>query len=923
VIRLAARRLWTRRLQALAPLIALLAATLGFQAVLVSARSTQSHVQGVIAANWNPPYDLLVRPESLVTGLKAGDHLAEPNYLESAQGGISMAQVQTVRGVPAVSVAAPAGVVVVDFLYAIDYTIDVAKLPQTDDLSLYRVTTSFTTDGGVSHIPGRDGPKYLLVKGSGPNFVRASENFATGERMTLDGYTFECTDAMDCYAPAALQSPSVGKPFPWTRMYSGTLYPYENMISVPIVAVDPVSENALSGIDSCMTSGRLLTNADPVVMSPTDSELHPSTIPVLMNATPGFDETVHATVEAAADPLAKIAPRLSTLPLSDTFYRSTDLSVATLNSLGLSFRPVTQFDMSLNTAWAGANGLGLSNEGPFNPSANPAQDTLTRVKYLGAVPNLSAAQTNQALTDPSATYYRYGQSGSFEFQDNPTDESVDTPFRALKRLTEASGGFVTKSPFHNFNILGKYNANCVSKKSSLYSSAFDLYSYPKTVMPNGQLMRPNAGISNFVATMPLLMTNLAGGAYFSDPHRFADGKGDAFLSVIRVKVSGTDTPGPASQTRLEQVAAEIHRRTGLSVDIIKGSSTETMSIQLDAGLFGRPTMAVQQDWLAENVAINFYNAINSTTVVMSVVVAAVAVLLTMQTTYATVRRRRGELVLLRAIGWPSWRLALLMEFEVIGLGVIVALVALLAAAFMILVNHPGGGIEAGILLAAPAAILLTALAGAGPALTASRTRPLAALRGPGRLRRRRRRLIRGPFSLGIREALTTWRWQTLLGALATAVGALFLGAVLAIIHDFHTSLDSTALAQQLSNEVGPFDVLLGVLAVALGATTAVSVVLVATRERLPHFATLRALGWSRVKVAQVVAGQAIAVGLLGGVLGVIALSILANRVKTGIALTITSQLSPLLLGLATGVAAAVGAVRLVYRRVIVTVLRVG
>ena len=295
----------------------------------------------------------------------------------------------------------------------------------------------------------------------------------------------------------------------------------------------------------------------------------------------------------------------------------------------------------------------------------------------------------------------------------------------------------------------------------------------------------------------------------------------------------------------------------------------------------------------------------------------------MQTTYATVRRRRGELVLLRAVGWPSWRLALLMELEVSTLGVLVALVALVVGGAVLLATHPGGGVEAAVLLAAPAAIVLTVVAGAGPALIAARTRPLAALRSPGRLRRRRRRPVRGPFSLGIREALTTWRWQTLLGALATAVGALFLGAVLAILHDFQTSLDSTALAQQLADEVGPFDVLLGVLAVALGVVTAVSVVLVATRERLPHFATLRALGWSRVKVAQVVAGQAISVGLLGGVLGVIALTIVANRVRTGIALTWSSQVSPLLMGVATGVAAAVGAVRLVYRRVVVTVLRVG
>ncbi len=73
------------------------------------------------------------------------------------------------------------------------------------------------------------------------------------------------------------------------------------------------------------------------------------------------------------------------------------------------------------------------------------------------------------------------------------------------------------------------------------------------------------------------------------------------------------------------------------------------------------------------------------------------------------------------------------------------------------------------------------------------------------------------------------------------------------------------------------------------------------------------LGWSPVNAARAVAGQALAVGVLGEMLGVIALTVLAQRVKTGIVLTLTSQLSPLALGAATGVAAAVGAVRLVYR----------
>lgn len=903
MIRLAVRRLWTGRLQAFAPLIALLAATVGFQVVLVSARASQSHVQGVIAANWNPPYDLLVRPPSLVTGLAPGDHLIRPNYLDSAQGGVTMAQVATVRATAGVSVAAPVGVVAVDVLSGNDYSIDVAALPHTSDLNIYRVSTTFTTDGGSSTIAGQnDSNRFIVVQGSKPPYVTIPGSLTGYTIIDILGAKIGCV--LWCFT-APSRVPATSAP-PYHPPWGGDRFPFEALMTTPIVAVDPAAESALSGLDRCLVAGRNLITADGVTLSRDRTpDGTPSTIPILVNARPGFDDRFHVTVEAADSTAPLVSSLIGGKPGPREAVPGFPRSV--LENV-LTYHKVADFSSDLNQAWNGSAGIGFLHGGTLYPSATVAVDTLGPVTYRGTAPNL-VAQTSSVVSGYDA--YTGLQ------VPNPPETDPYQQFHPL--TTDADVGV----PWHAFKAVGKYDPSCVTKGSPVARSAFDIYANPDTTTPSGTPLGPNPAITNYVTPMPAIMTNLAGGAYFSDPQRFALGQGDAFLSVVRVKVSGTDQPGPLSQTRLERVAAEIHRRTGLAVDIIKGSSTRAMSIQLPAGHLGRPPMTVHEDWLVENVAINFVSAINTTTVVMSTVVTVVAVLLMMQATYAAVRRRRGELVLLRAVGWPAWRLALLMELEVVGLGVLVAVIALVAAAVIILVNHPTGVVLTGLVLAPPAAIALTVFAGLGPALTASNTRPLATLRGPGRLRRRRRRLIRGPFTLGIREALTTWRWQTLIGAIATAVGAMFLGAVLAIIRDFHASLDSTALAQQLSTEVGPFDVLLGVLAVLLGATTAVSVVLVATRERLPHLATLRALGWSRIQVARLIAGQGLAVGFLGGILGAIALALLTNRVKAGLILTRTSLLSTLALGLATGVTAAVGAVRLVFRRIVVAVLRAG
>jgi len=60
----------------------------------------------VIAANWSLPFDLVVHRASLVTGLKPNDELAQPTFLDSVGGGITLAEVNAVRGTSGVSAAA-------------------------------------------------------------------------------------------------------------------------------------------------------------------------------------------------------------------------------------------------------------------------------------------------------------------------------------------------------------------------------------------------------------------------------------------------------------------------------------------------------------------------------------------------------------------------------------------------------------------------------------------------------------------------------------------------------------------------------------------------------------------------------------------------------------------------------------------------
>lgn len=897
------RLLWTRRLRAAAQALALLVATVGFQAVLVGSRATQSHVSGVIAANRNPSYDLLVHGSSIVPGLTAADHLIRPNYLDTSGGGITLQQVDTVRGVPGVVVAAPLGVVATDYLWFQDYAINLTTLPRSADLTVYRVTTSFITDGGTSTIPGRT--DFAVVAGSNPPFVAA--NIGPRVPMEIGGSLVDCPSS--CYGPESVfPYQAQNRLFlPYSGPWKANRYPYVNQLTAPIVAVDPAAEDALSGVSNCLTSGRNLTAADHTALPLNVTENTPAQIPVLVNAHPGFDERVRATVDVSSNALAELRPSLANLlPEGGTFRHFLDLPLSVLDKL--SYQTQVTISGDLNAAWNATDGVGFTQGSLVHPAVDESQQEVRPITYSGRPPHLAARRVPLPNADVA---YR----SPFPFYNDAIDESADTAFRSLRRLEES----IVNPPWHSFNVVGKYDPRCMRGASSTVRSASDIYANPDTLMPSGRAMGPNASITNFVAPMPLIMTNLAGGQFFSDHQRFSNGGGAAFLSVIRVKVGNTDHPGADSQARLEQVAAEIHVRTGLAVDIVNGSSTQSMAIDLPAGRFGRSEMTVRQDWLTENVAIKFLNAISRTSLILAVAVAVIAVLFTAQASFATVRRRRQELLVLRALGWPSWRIGVMVELELLVTGLLISGAAILAGTLMIAVARPDRDVSMMVLLACPIAIGVTALAGVGPALRAARMRSAADLHGPGRGHRRGSQTL-GPLGLGLREALTTWRWQTLVGALATAVGAFFLGAVLALTQHFRSSLDTSALADQLASEVGPFDTLLGVLAVVLGAVTAVSIVLVATRERLPHYATLRALGWSRAHIARLVAAQAMTVGVVGGGLGAIALWVVGARLEGGLTLTLWSAIAPLGLGLTCGVIAAFEALRLVHGEVI-SVLR--
>ncbi len=371
-------------------------------------------------------------------------------------------------------------------------------------------------------------------------------------------------------------------------------------------------------------------------------------------------------------------------------------------------------------------------------------------------------------------------------------------------------------------------------------------------------------MGGYVNSPPLLLTTLDGAAWLADRDRYRGESGAAFISSIRVRVAGTGVAGPASEARLERAAERIRERTGLAVDIAKGASTRDVGITLPAGRFGRPELTVAESWWSKGAAIRFVRAVRGQDLALFALVLVGAAVLIGEATFMAVQRRRSEFGVLRAFGWPAFRIAGLVEAETIVLGLAAgtasAGLGLVLRATVLHALPPRLAI-----LSIPLGVAVAAVAGMFPALSAARGSTVSVIRGKSPVRRSRP--PRFSAGLGLRDLRRERRLESLLGVGAVAMGAGLFGAVVLAARAFRGRLDVTTLGTFLGSRVHPFHVALAAMALAFGAIVAGQIVMLGYIEREREFGVLRSVGWPRSRVLAVLLAQGLAMGTGGGLVG--------------------------------------------------------
>jgi putative ABC transport system permease protein len=880
VRRLAWSQLRFRTGRALALLAGILVAATAFTVLTAAARTTQARTVGVVNANFQPAYDILVRPAGARSSTESATGTVQPDFLSGIYGGITMAQWHAIQQIAGVQVAAPIAMVGYTFMEA-DFPVEIpAADVKQPGRQLYRVNTTWVSANGATRV--EQPPAYVYVT---PNPVK----FAVAPA------TFEATETLpggSTVTPCPTPPVTTGSPFEYSARTRASCWSKSDGFGLPpnlymdqglngqagylvdwqfpmlIAAVDPTAEAELDGLNHAITAGQYLP-ASGLGTAPDANFGGGSEFPVLASSDSGIGEYTVTQLQELAAPTGP--------PVLDAAAMRADATAPG--------RPILTTTTSAQQAYQSVIGQ-LGNSGPGNLDIIGSYWSVGQVRYQ---------QDNRGVLTPAAVSNPVSE---WQLVEPPLD-NADTQYRVLtERAFSPGSGTAIAVPVGTFNQAKVQVFDPLTKVPLgpyLPTAATPANQASKTALGGGDLL-PSLNLGGLLSQPVQLVTTLSALPVL-ESSRYGTGGAQlarAPISVIRVRVSGVTGPNQASLHRIATIAEQIEDRTHLTVDIVAGSSPAPTTIALPADKDGTPALLLTEDWVKEDVAVTILNAVDRSSLVLFILILVVCALFVANSATAAVRGRRPELGVLACLGWTKPRLfgAVLGE---------VALIGLVAGALGALLSPPLAtalGLHASLAraaLAIPVAVALALVAGAVPATLAARAEPVAATRPPV-LAVRRARQPSGITGLAVVNLLRT-PGRTLIGAFSLAVGVAALTLLVAVTLAFSGTVDGTLLGDFVTLQVRGVDYVAVAATVALGVFAVGDALLISITERAPELATLRAFGWPEAALRRLVITEGALTGIIGSVAGA-ALGLAGAAVFAG-------KFTPLLLA-ATAAAMAAG-----------------
>lgn len=816
----------------------LLVAVSGFIVLTSTVETSRLELVGTVDENVRPTYDVLVRPPGSASTLEVSDGLVRSGFLADHYGGITLDQVERIRRIPGVEVAAP--IAMIGFAEETSASfLSADELVPSDRRSLFRLREHRVVDGGLTTLPERVTYAYFTPYGLSP--IPGEDHFI---EQPPDGPAEpSCLARRD--RPRSLLEPTVH--LTCADLADEPYLALDWGMPLLLAAIDPEAEARLVGLDDAVVEGRYLSDRDVKRRRAPDA---PSQIPILVSSSPSISATSEVVVEqlpsAAAealpgqvdsDPPEFVVEQPGTVIRTYTVDQGRRYEELMSNMVG---------GLQIHRFWQpGPVELRLAG-GQLHPHPVPAPDWTALASGVTAV-SLAA-------------------------------ENGDTPFRRLKRVDNSAAGLETGSggPFIDGVLatrVGVYDRDQLAVRGEL--SGLSLAEYFSPSLPGadattrdllgGRKLQPNAALTGYLQPAPALLTPISSLSVLFDEFDFDESYRVAPVSAVRVRVSGIAGYSALDRERVRVVAETIEQETGLQVDVVMGSSTAEYETVLPGGRFGRPELTLAEPMSVKGVATVIREAIERKSLLLFSLILVVCALFVGNASAASVRAKRTEFGVLASVGWGRRPLFLMVLGELAALGLVAGIVGVGVAWLT--------GLPLGIevswsraLLAVPASLLVALVSGLLPAWRAASADPMDAIL-PAVVAARRS--MRRPSQLRLGVA-GVWRVpvRTLLGAavFAVATGAVTLLGSIATV--FHGQVSGTLLGDAVTVQVRTADVVAAFAMVVLSVVTVADILYLNVRDRMAELAVLSATGWTDAAIGRLIAVEAAVIGLIGSVCGV-------------------------------------------------------
>lgn len=857
LLRLAWARIRGDLRRSLATFAAVAIAVTSFVVLAASTATQQATVTETAEENYRAAYDILVRPKGSALEKERVEGLVRSNYLSGTYGGLTLEQVEAVKAIPGVEVAAP--IAMVGFIYQeIPIVVDASPWLSQDGQTLLRWRTTVTARNSTATTPGPAGYLYRTDRKLTPPPDWEWNLDEPTPPPEMDWGVWEMIDGERRYpCPWRLGNPfesDLANPFEKEVLWEGGLcsstfdlttedqqasLAYQSRVRLRIIyplliaAVDPAAEAALVGLDSAVYEGRYFTADDAAVVRRDDGESE--VVPVILAGTQAVDHQLRLAVE-------QLSPSVVELPGGATDDQNRALVLGASEQRTVHEEVFDASDLYAKRTADLPLDAAPSNQGFFDPSELELVTTrLWRPADVTYSPG-SPLRPNPQEIDPEIWRATFWSSNS-GFEAVPLT-AQDTGFRAVTAYTVVDWSSGAGGSAVLFNPVGKFDPTAIQEFSGLSAVPLETYTSPQLVGSDpasvkalgGQPMGSDLNMAGYLQQAPAMLVPLNALEAFRndrlsvvDPDTFKEIEefdDTAPISAVRVRVAGVTGMDDTSRERIAQVATAIAEAVDADVDITIGSSPEMLDVALPETALGSPPLNLLEPWSRKGVAVQIVAAIDAKSLLLFGLILISSAL--------TVAISAGALA-----SWP------------------------LAAAAQARFDWPRA------LLAIPAALLLTVLAGGLAAWRAGSVRPIDALR-PAELAGGRRMLrLRGGGSLGLTRILRR-PGRLVLGSFAIALAVASLLVLISLAQVFRGRVVGTLLGDAVAVLVRPQDLVAGGFLGLLGLVAVGLILFLNLTEDARMYASLQAVGWRQSWLARSLGVQALAIGVVGSALGLAA-----------------------------------------------------